>query len=110
MAFRKTIQSHYFPVPNSSGFGEVKFTQSSADGSSIRMARSFVDAESISKEALPLFSVSDVINSGQPIKGSVDFAPTDPAVRESRVATTAARYIESVQSSQSAPPSDSSNS
>lgn len=93
MGFRKTFRSIYFPPLSAFGFGEVKFTPSSAGSASRYVSRSFQTSEEISKSCLPLTSLSDVITTGQVIDGRVSFAPSDPARIDSVVHTSVADYI-----------------
>lgn len=99
MAFRKTYRSGYLPTNFSGGFGEVKYSPSSSNGSSITVARVFETPDVLNDAALPLMDAAAVISSGIKIDGSVDFAPSDRAVIDSRINDVASRYISSVKSS-----------
>lgn len=116
MAFRKTYRSSYFASVVSDGFGESKFvTSSNVDGVDVQ-SRVFETPDDISSHSLPLVDLSSIIASGQVIKGNVSFAPSDPALIESRVNNSLAHYIDShvsnnsAVSSSSASDSDSTNS
>lgn len=116
MAFRKTYRSSYFASVVSDGFGESKFvTFSNVDGVDVQ-SRVFETPDVISSHSLPLVDLSSIIASGQVIKGNVSFAPSDPALIESRVNNSLAHYIDShvsnnsAVSSSSASDSDSTNS
>ena len=116
MAFRKTYRSSYFASVVSDGFGESKFvTSSNVDGVDVQ-SRVFETPDVISSHSLPLVDLSSIIASGQVIKGNVSFAPSDPALIESRVNNSLAHYIDShvsnnsAVSSSSASDSDSTNS
>lgn len=93
MAFRKTVRSHYLPNLFHLGFGEVKFDPSSSGSASRFLSRSFVPAEELAASALPLVSLDDVLSSGSVIDGRVSFAPSDPAIAESRVNSVLSDYI-----------------
>lgn len=109
MAFRKTYRSSYFAPVVSDGFGESKFvTSSNSDGVDVQ-SRVFEAPDDISSHSLPLVDLSSIIASGQVIKGNVSFAPSDPALIESRVNNSLAHYIESHVSDNSAAASSSSS-
>lgn len=93
MAFRKTVRNHYLPNLSHLGFGEVKFDPSFSGSSSRFLSRSFVPAEDLAASALPLVSLDDVLSSGSVIDGRVSFAPSDPAIAESRVNSALSSYI-----------------
>lgn len=93
MAFRKSVVSSYQPPLFASGFGETKFSPSSAGDSSRYVTRKFEDCEVLAKSALPLVSLDSVVDSGQPINGRVSFAPSDPAVSESLVHTVLSDFV-----------------
>ena len=102
MAFRKTYRSSYFAPVVSDGFGESKFvTSSNEDGVDVQ-SRVFETPDEISSQSLPLVDLSSIIASGQAIKGTVSFAPSDPAIIESRVNNSIAHYIDSHVSDNSA--------
>lgn len=116
MGFRKTYRSSYFAPVVSDGFGESKFvTSSNEDGVDVQ-SRVFETPDVISSYSLPLVDLSSIIASGQVIKGNVSFAPSDPALIESRVNNSLAHYIDShvsnntVDSPSPASDSDSTNS
>ena len=95
MGFRKTYRSSYFAPVVSDGFGESKFvTSSNEDGVDVQ-SRVFETPDVISSYSLPLVDLSSIIASGQVIKGNVSFAPSDPALIESRVNNSLAHYIDS---------------
>lgn len=115
MAFRKTYRSSYFAPVVSDGFGESKFVNSSNDDGVAVQSRVFETPDDISSHSLPLVDLFSIISSGQAIKGNVSFAPSDPALIESRVNNSLVHYIESHSSDNSASDtssasSDSSNS
>lgn len=93
MAFRKTVRSHYLPNLSHLGFGEVKFDPSSSGSASRFLSRSFVPADELAMSALPLISLDAVLSSGSVIDGRVSFAPSDPAIAESRVNSALSDYI-----------------
>lgn len=93
MAFRKTVRSHYLPNLCCLGFGEVKFDPVSSGSASRVLSRSFVPADDLALSALPLVSLDDVLSSGSVIDGRVSFAPSDPAIAESRVNSALSDYI-----------------
>lgn len=95
MAFRKTVRSNYAPPAFAHGFGEVKFEPGVSSGSSRYLSRIFVSPEELADSALPLFSLDDVVKSGQVIDGSVSFGPSDPARIGARVNSALTSYIES---------------
>lgn len=95
MAFRKTVRSYYSAPGFAHGFGEVKFEPGYFSGSSRYLSRVFVSPEELADSSLPLFTLADVIKSGQVIEGSVSFAPSDPAVIGARVNSALTSYIES---------------
>lgn len=110
MGFRKTYRSSYFAPVVSDGFGESKFvTSSNEDGVDVQ-SRVFETSDVISSYSLPLVDLSSIIASGRPIKGTVSFAPSDPALIESRINNSLAHYIDSHVSDNSAAASASSSS
>lgn len=107
MGFRKTYRSSYFSPVVSYGFGESKFvTSSNEDGVDVQ-SRVFETSDVISSYSLPLVDLSSIISSGQVIKGNVSFAPSDPALIESRVNNSLAHYIDSHVSNNTDVPSSS---
>lgn len=110
MAFRKTYRSSYFAPVVSDGFGESKFVTSSNDDGVSVQSRVFETPDDISSHSLPLVDLSSIISSGQAIKGNVSFAPSDPALIESRVNNSIVDYIDSHVSKNSAASSASSDS
>ena len=94
MAFRKSVRSHYASPPFAHGFGEVKFEPGASSGSARYLSRSFIPPEELADSALPLFSLDDVIKSGQVIDGTVSFGPSDPALIGARVNSALTSYIE----------------
>lgn len=107
MGFRKTYRSSYFAPVVSDGFGESKFvTSSNEDGVDVQ-SRVFETPDVISSYSLPLVDLSSIIASGQVIKGNVSFAPSDPALIESRVNNSLAHYIDSHVSNNTDVPSSS---
>lgn len=102
MGFRKTYRSSYFAPVVSDGFGESKYiTSSNEDGVDVQ-SRVFETPDVISSYSLPLVDLSSIIASGQVIKGNVSFAPSDPALIESRVNNSLVHYIDSHVSNNSA--------
>lgn len=93
MAFRKSVVSSYRPPLFASGFGEIKFSPSSAGDSSRYVTRQFEDCEQLSDSTLPLVSLESVVQSGQPINGRVSFASSDPALSEARVHAALSDYV-----------------
>lgn len=96
MAFRKSpIGVYRSPVSNLSSFGEVEPVQTPVPGGSPVVSFSLVKPSVLAKRALDpnLFSSSNVIKSGQVIKGSVSMAPTDPDNVERSVERSIRSYI-----------------
>lgn len=80
MAFRKKQMLSYQPPMYSGGFDESKILADERGDSLNTMSIQHVDVDTLSKESLPLFTLTDVKNSGQVINGTVSFAPSDPVI------------------------------
>lgn len=86
MAFRKTVKCTYRPYINAGGFHEVKSVPvERGDGSNSHIVSS-VSMSDLAKSTLPFVSLPDVLASGKPISGSVDFTPAAHSL-ESNVQT-----------------------
>lgn len=96
MAFRKSpIGVYRSPLSNLSSFGEIEPVNTPIpDGGSI-VSFSLVKPFVLSKRALDpnLFSSSNVIKSGEIIRGNVSMAPTDPDNVERSVERSIRSYI-----------------
>lgn len=78
MAFRKTIRSNYEPPMHFGGFAEPKMV-SKEDGSGVSVMKlEEVPVEKLCDQALPMFGLEVIKQTGKVISGNVSFAPTDP--------------------------------
>lgn len=96
MAFRKkTYPVYRSSVSGTGSFGEREYVTSTSEDGRVLASVEFVRPDNLSKRSIDpnLFSSKKVLESGEVIKGSTSYAPTDPDTVERSVELGISNYI-----------------